>query len=186
LVIPAILVLEMFSIITMAARMIFRVLGIILQKKFIMMCVVVSKPLPNVTKPAARWSYFPGILCLLSRCRFIFHSSDIQVTRFVKYFVLQGWSVRNRWSLVIVVCPYAVPPIWKCSQGGCQNMGRVSILYFWVVTPCGLVCRSQPFGRTYCLHLLRWSVVTLCGVVCRYQRFGEASGMKCNTMWTYR
>jgi hypothetical protein len=42
-------------------------------------------------------------LCLLSRCRFIFHSSDIQVTRFVKYFVLQGWSVRNRLSLVIFV-----------------------------------------------------------------------------------
>jgi hypothetical protein len=54
LVIPSTLVLEMFSIITMAARMIFRVIGIILQSKFIRKCVVVSKPLPNDIEPAAR------------------------------------------------------------------------------------------------------------------------------------
>jgi hypothetical protein len=35
---------------------------------------------------------------------------------------------------------------------------KMSMLVFWVVTPCGLVCKYQPAGGTYCLHLqsLRW------------------------------
>jgi hypothetical protein len=34
---------------------------------------------------------------------------------------------------------------------------KMSTLSFWVVTPCGLVCRYQRFGATYCLHLQGWS-----------------------------
>jgi hypothetical protein len=30
---------------------------------------------------------------------------------------------------------------------------KLSMLVFWVVTPCGLVGRYQRFGRTYCLNL---------------------------------
>jgi hypothetical protein len=31
-----------------------------------------------------------------------------------------------------------------------------SILFFWIVTPCGLVDRYQRFGETYCLHIWGW------------------------------
>jgi hypothetical protein len=30
---------------------------------------------------------------------------------------------------------------------------NMSVLVFWVVTPCGLLSRYQRFGGTYCLHL---------------------------------
>jgi hypothetical protein len=30
---------------------------------------------------------------------------------------------------------------------------KISMMLFWVVTPCGIVSRSQNFGGTYCLHL---------------------------------
>jgi hypothetical protein len=33
-----------------------------------------------------------------------------------------------------------------------------SMLFFWVVTPCGLVGRYQHFGETYHLHFQDWSV----------------------------
>jgi hypothetical protein len=34
---------------------------------------------------------------------------------------------------------------------------KMSMLVFWVVTPCGLVGRYQRFGGTYCLYLQDWS-----------------------------
>jgi hypothetical protein len=34
---------------------------------------------------------------------------------------------------------------------------RKSMLLFWVVTSCGLVCRCQRFGGIYCFHLQGWS-----------------------------
>jgi hypothetical protein len=34
------------------------------------------------------------------------------------------------------------------------------MLFFWVVTTCGLVGRYQRFGETYCLHLQLWRVRT--------------------------
>jgi hypothetical protein len=30
---------------------------------------------------------------------------------------------------------------------------RMTVLFFWVVTPCGLINRYRRFGGTYCLHL---------------------------------
>jgi hypothetical protein len=30
---------------------------------------------------------------------------------------------------------------------------KMTMLFFWVVTPCRLVDRYQRFGETYCLHL---------------------------------
>jgi hypothetical protein len=30
---------------------------------------------------------------------------------------------------------------------------RISMLVFWVITPCALVARYQHFGETCCLHL---------------------------------
>jgi hypothetical protein len=30
---------------------------------------------------------------------------------------------------------------------------KMSMLVFWVVTPCELVCRYRRFGETYCRHL---------------------------------
>jgi hypothetical protein len=33
---------------------------------------------------------------------------------------------------------------------------KMSMLVFWVVTPCGLVGRYQRFGGTYRLHLQGW------------------------------
>jgi hypothetical protein len=30
---------------------------------------------------------------------------------------------------------------------------KMSVLFFWVVTLCGLVGKYQRFGGTYCLHL---------------------------------
>jgi hypothetical protein len=30
---------------------------------------------------------------------------------------------------------------------------KMSVLVFWLVTPCGFVGRYQHFGETYCLHL---------------------------------
>jgi hypothetical protein len=30
---------------------------------------------------------------------------------------------------------------------------EISLLVFWVVTPCGFVGICQHFGETYCLHL---------------------------------
>jgi hypothetical protein len=30
----------------------------------------------------------------------------------------------------------------------------MTVLYFWVVTPCRFIGRYQRFGETYCLHLL--------------------------------
>jgi hypothetical protein len=29
---------------------------------------------------------------------------------------------------------------------------KVSMLVFWVVSPCGLIGRYQSFGGTYCIH----------------------------------
>jgi hypothetical protein len=31
---------------------------------------------------------------------------------------------------------------------------NMSMLVYWVVTPCGLVGRYKRFGGTYCFHLL--------------------------------
>jgi hypothetical protein len=36
---------------------------------------------------------------------------------------------------------------------------KMSMLVFWVVTPCGLVRRYQRFGETYCLQLLYMETV---------------------------
>jgi hypothetical protein len=33
---------------------------------------------------------------------------------------------------------------------------KMSMLLFWIVTPCGLVGRYQGFGGTYCFHLQGW------------------------------
>jgi hypothetical protein len=30
---------------------------------------------------------------------------------------------------------------------------KISMLFFWVVTPCGFADRFKRFGRTYCFHL---------------------------------
>jgi hypothetical protein len=30
---------------------------------------------------------------------------------------------------------------------------KMTVLFFWVVTPCRLIGRYQRFGETYCLHL---------------------------------
>jgi hypothetical protein len=30
---------------------------------------------------------------------------------------------------------------------------KMSMLFFWVITPCGLASRYQRFGGTYCVHL---------------------------------
>jgi hypothetical protein len=30
---------------------------------------------------------------------------------------------------------------------------KLSVLVFWFVMPCGLVCRYQHFGEMYCLYL---------------------------------
>jgi hypothetical protein len=35
-------------------------------------------------------------------------------------------------------------------------VNNLSILFFWVVTPCGLVGRYQRFGETYCLRPQGW------------------------------
>jgi hypothetical protein len=40
---------------------------------------------------------------------------------------------------------------------------KMSMLVFWVVTPCGLVGRFQRFRKTYCLHLLGLNIQ------CRYK-----------------
>jgi hypothetical protein len=37
---------------------------------------------------------------------------------------------------------------------------HLSMLNFWVVTPCGLVSIHQPFGGKYCLHLRPWKLVS--------------------------
>jgi hypothetical protein len=34
-----------------------------------------------------------------------------------------------------------------------RTYGSMSMLVFWVVMPCGLVSRYQPFGKKYYLHL---------------------------------
>jgi hypothetical protein len=39
----------------------------------------------------------------------------------------------------------------------CSSGGKVSLLFFWVVTPYQLESKYQRFGRTYCLHLQGWS-----------------------------
>jgi hypothetical protein len=46
--------------------------------------------------------------------------------------------------------------VWNISEqaGLLYNVGNfVSLLVFWLVTPCGLEGRHQGFGGTYCLHL---------------------------------
>jgi hypothetical protein len=35
---------------------------------------------------------------------------------------------------------------------------KMSMLVFWVMTPCRLVGGHQHFGETYCLHLQGWNV----------------------------
>jgi hypothetical protein len=51
----------------------------------------------------------------------------------------------------------AVHDIVKCERRGftpiLQQVNGMSVLDFWVVTPCGLVDRYQHFGGIYCLHL---------------------------------
>jgi hypothetical protein len=39
---------------------------------------------------------------------------------------------------------------------------KMSMLVFWVVTPCGLVNGYQRFGGTYRLHLHQEPVISLC------------------------
>jgi hypothetical protein len=38
------------------------------------------------------------------------------------------------------------------------RMVTISMLVFWVVTPCGLAGRYRRFGGTYRLHLQDWGV----------------------------
>jgi hypothetical protein len=49
---------------------------------------------------------------------------------------------------------------WRCVKlllvwTNCKhkNYVRFMIMFFWVLSPCRLVSRSQRFGETYCLHL---------------------------------
>jgi hypothetical protein len=62
------------------------------------------------------------------------------------FFLLVG---KNIWfdSLVVGICQTVI--IWASDQ-------YVSMLVFWVVTPCGFIGRYQCSGGTYCLHFQRW------------------------------
>jgi hypothetical protein len=51
---------------------------------------------------------------------------------------------------VLLINAVRDPPVLNYFQ-------QFSVLFFWVVTPCGLVVRYQCFGETYCLHLQGWS-----------------------------
>jgi hypothetical protein len=43
-------------------------------------------------------------------------------------------------------------PISYCVRSEVLTALKMTMLFFWVVTPCGLVGRYQHFGETYCLH----------------------------------
>jgi hypothetical protein len=43
---------------------------------------------------------------------------------------------------------------------------KISMLVFWVVTPCGLVGEYESFGGTYCLHLQGWHLDPEMEAVC--------------------
>jgi hypothetical protein len=51
------------------------------------------------------------------------------------------WQYQQVW-IWILTCQ-----IWA------SHCVKMSMLFFWVVTPCGLVGRYKRFGGTYCLHL---------------------------------
>jgi hypothetical protein len=52
-------------------------------------------------------------------------------------------------------------PFSKFLHFKCSKIQRIFIflmmLFFWIVTPCGLIGRYQCFRETYCLHLRGWS-----------------------------
>jgi hypothetical protein len=46
---------------------------------------------------------------------------------------------------------------------------KMSVLVFWVITPCGLASRYQHFG-TYCLHL-HWTSALKMEAVCSFEAY---------------
>jgi hypothetical protein len=50
----------------------------------------------------------------------------------------------------------SVPSGKSCNARLTQRLPHMSMLVFWVATPCGLVGGYQRFGGTYCLYLQGW------------------------------
>jgi hypothetical protein len=77
------------------------------------------------------------------------------------------WSSNNifgeykLWSFSL--CSFLQPPVTLFLLGpNIVNTFSLSMLVFWVVTPCGLVGRYRRFGETYCLHLQALKLNTVC------------------------
>jgi hypothetical protein len=97
-----------------------------------------------------RWGQFS---CTYTRRSPDFLNTDTCDKSIVSPFLYELWRTPQSYGAVCFQpCPQSHPQ----ERFEVLTAMKKSMLFFWVVTPCGLAGRYQRFGQTYYLHLRGW------------------------------